>query len=252
MRITVADHVEMDLSAALLVTGLASYGIVGTVASNYLVRSLGLERIASVISEDFPPMAVVRDGRAFSPMRIHAAPMVCGPDGVCNQLAVAVSDFVPKPEMIAPISEAILDWAVRKRVAEVITMEGLRIEGEPEDGPVYAMANQEAVRKRLEGLDVEMLDEAVMSGFSGIFQYRGEIAGIPVTSLLVSTQEEFPDARGAAKLVSCVSPLVPKLEIDPEPLYREAERIEDDLKESMRKQAAATSEISKRSRIMFG
>ncbi len=248
----VRNHEDMDLSSALLVTGFASFGIVGSIATNYLVRSLDLRRIASVLSDEFPPMAVVRGGQAYAPMRIHAAEMVCGPDGICHQLAVGVSDFVPKPEMMAEISEALLDWAERKGIRQIITMEGLAIQDEPTDGPVFAFANDERMRERLGKLDVQFLEDAVMSGFSGLLQYRGEIANLPVASLLVSTQEDFPDARGAAKLVSCVSPLVPNLKIDPDPLFKEAERLEDELKSSIQQQAEAASEISKQSRIMFG
>jgi predicted ATP-grasp superfamily ATP-dependent carboligase len=54
-----------------------------------------------------------------------------------------------------------------------------------------------------------------------------------VMCLLGPAKANFPDARGAARLLEIVGKMLPELKLDPEPLYREAEQIEQQMKNSI-------------------
>ncbi len=250
--IRIVDQAEMDLSAALTVVGFPGIGLVGSIAANFLISTLKLERIASIISPDFPPMAVLKDGRVSSPARIHAAPMVCGADGKCNQLAVVMSDFPPRTEVLYDLSEALLSWCLEKEVVEVMVLEGLIRPEAATDTQVHGAANNQQALDRLGQMGVKSMGEGILSGLSGLLSYLGEAKGLKVTCLLAETTKEYPDARSAAKLLEVLDPLVPQIKIDPKPLYRQAEVIEGQLKNSLKKHEESIADIAERSKIMYG
>ncbi len=250
--IQIVDHKEMDLSAALVVVGFPGIGLVGSIAANYLIAALNLQRIASIISPDFPPMAVLKGGRVSSPARIHAAPMVCGESGKCNQLAVVMSDFPPRAEILHELCQELLSWCLDKKVLEIVVLEGLTRPEGGTDSYVYGAANNQMALDRLERLNVRSMGEGIISGLSGLLSYLGEARGLNVTCLLAETTKDFPDARSAAKLLEVLDPLLPQIKIDAKPLYRQAEAIEGYLKTSLRKHQESIADIAERSKIMYG
>ncbi len=251
--VTVVDHQDMDLSAALLVTGFPGVGFVGTIATNFLVQSLNLGRIASVVSGTFPPYAVVREGRPFSPVRIHAAPMVCGLDGKCDQLAVVLSEVMPRPEDMFPLGESLLRWAKAKGAQEVVALEGVKTEApEAKEPALHGVANSPEAIRRLERMGIQLLEEGLLSGFSGILTYLGEALEMDVICLIADTREGIPDARGAARVVEALKVMIPHITIDSGPLHEQAELIEGQIKASLDKHRDALDSISEQSRMMYG
>ncbi len=242
----------MDLSAALVVVGFPGIGLAGSIAANYLVSTLKLEKVASILSPGFPPMGVLHGGRVSSPARIYAAPMVCGEAGKCNQLAVVMGEVTPRAEVLYELCENLLAWCQEKGVVEILVVDGLmRSEGSEEAG-VYGVANTAEGLERLQGMQVSAMEEGILSGLAGMLTYLGEARGLKVMSLLAETTKEYPDARAAARLVEILDPLVPKIEIDPQPLYRQAELIEGHLKRSLKEHEDSIADLTERSKIMYG
>ncbi|MEK6977105.1 MAG: PAC2 family protein, partial [Candidatus Hydrothermarchaeota archaeon] len=81
--IVVMEQKKVDLSNALVVVGFPTVGLVSTIAANYVVTSLGLERIGAVYSNSFPPATVVHEATPMPPVRIYASKIACGPGGNC-------------------------------------------------------------------------------------------------------------------------------------------------------------------------
>lgn len=246
------DHQEMDLSAALLVVAFPGVGLVGSIATNFLVSTLKLERVASVESRAFPPMAILQEGRLVSPVRVHAAPMVCGVDGRCDQLAVVAAEVAPRGELLYDLSQALLEWAVEKRVVELVALEGfVPAEGAREDG-VFGAGNNRRTLDRLAELGVQPLRHGILSGTAGPLAYLAESRGLDVTVLLAATSREYPDAGAAVRLLEVLNPIVPRIDIDPQPLRAEADRIESQLTANLQRHSNSLEDMASRSRIMYG
>ncbi|MEE9267903.1 MAG: PAC2 family protein [Thermoplasmata archaeon] len=251
-QIRVVDHVEMDLSAALCVVGFPGVGLVGRIATDFLVSQFDLKRIASLRSDDFPPMAILVEGQTMSPVRIHAAPMVCGVDGMCNQLAVLQAEVTPSGAVLYELADALISWCLDKKVREMVVLEGfVRREGTP-DTVVYGAGNNAETLGRLKEIGVKPLGEGVISGIAGPLSYLAEDRGLNVTVLLAETSREFPDARASAKLLEAIDPIVPHIDIDAEPLYERAEIIESRLKQNMAQHRESVEGLTERSKIMYG
>lgn len=82
----------------------------------------------------------------------------------------------------------------------------------------------------LEKYDVKEMQEGMVSGISGVLLYEGERLDMDVICLLGPARLDMPDARGAARLLEIVGKMLPELKLDPEPLHKEAEQIEQEMK----------------------
>ncbi len=252
-RVRVLNEAEVDLRQAFLVVGLPTVGYVGAIATSYLATTGKLGLAASVVADDFPPMAVVRDGIALSPMRIVAGPAVCGVDGECDQLAVVLADFTPPATFVVPVAVALLDWAAKAKIKEILCLEGFKVErlapGEP---VVYGLCSEPAANRCLQKMKVQPFLEGVVPGLAGVLSYRARERKLPVTCLFVETSAAYPDARGAARLLETMAPLVPHISIDPKPLYAEAEAIEGNMRRAAAAQSRGVSAIEEQSSMMYG
>jgi uncharacterized protein len=81
-----------------------------------------------------------------------------------------------------------------------------------------------------------MLEHGVLRGMSGALLGEGRRRGLDLLSILVEADPRFPDARAASKLIEHLNVLLPSIELDPEPLLEEAERLEGQLKAMMETQ----------------
>lgn len=251
--ISVATWEPVDLRQALVVIGFPSVGLVGSIATAYLVDSLRLKEIGAVISTTFPPTAVVHDGIGSSPIRIFMGDVVCGPDGNCEQLCVIVSNMTPKPAMVAPLAHALVSWAREHGARELVCLEGLSVEGGPsEEARILGLASDETGRGMLELLMVPPQSDGLLVGLGGVLLYAARAVRQPALCLLAETREGFPDARGAAKLLEVLQPLVPLLKIDEKPLLEQAQVLEAAFRDQISRTKRAEKELTTPTDVMFG
>jgi predicted ATP-grasp superfamily ATP-dependent carboligase len=65
---------------------------------------------------------------------------------------------------------------------------------------------------------------------------EGKIRKMNVLGLLAEVNEDLPDARAAASVIKAIDELLLAIELDPEPLLKEAESLEQEV-QSVREQA---------------
>jgi predicted ATP-grasp superfamily ATP-dependent carboligase len=254
--ISIVDHVKLDLSKALMVIAFPGHGRAASVSAYYLIDVLKMKRLASISSARFPPMAVVRDGHPYPPIGIYSAPMVCGLDGRCNQVVVVTSEITPHPLVMEQLADALLNWAEEKRIKSFIALESLEVPeeehapGESHELQVYSVISSGA-KKMARALKSEPLGDGLLSGFSGLFSAKAELTGRALACLIVEAHPGYTDARAAAQLVKVMSPLLPKLSLDTEPLYAKAGEIEEQLKHQVEAHELAFGKLSRESEAMF-
>ena len=228
------EYSQRELQGAIALIGFPSVGLVSSIAASYIVKNLKLERVASMVSPEFPPYTLIYDGVPSPPIRFYAGERMCGADGEqCEQLVVITAEFMPKPELIKPVADMILDWCRSKGIETIITLEGMNSGMDPQEAKTLCVANGEGCESMVETYDLEEMNEGMISGISGVLLYEADRLGDEVLCLLGPAKSNFPDARGAARLLEIVGKMLPELKLDPDPLYREAEEIEQQMKTSM-------------------
>ncbi len=226
--VEIVDFEDMDLNNAIVIAGFPSIGLVSTIVANYSIDALGLRQIGALDSPYFPTLSVVHTGEPLSPVRIYAGILETG-----EKIVVFVSEFKPKPNLITPLSNAIIDWVKQKGCKLLISPEGMVVEGKSaqgDDSPVdaYAIGSTENARQILQSMNIPQFKNGIIAGVSGVLLNKGKHENIDVISILSEAHPNYPDARAAASAITVIGALI-GVKINVAPLHDEAERIEKQL-----------------------
>lgn len=228
------EYKKKDIENALVIVSFPTIGLVSSIAANFLVSNLKLELIAGIVSDDFYPAAIIQDGVPTPPVRIFAGDHECGPEGECDQLVVIVSELPLRSAAFAPLADKIIKWCEDKKCKLIITMEGVNSQDPTgENIQVFHVGSNPETNKLLEKLPSNSFKIGMVSGLSGILLYKGHIKDYKVICFLAEAHTEYPDSRSAAEILKVLDELVPQIKMDPEPLLKEAETIEEKVKASM-------------------
>ncbi|KYK23404.1 hypothetical protein AYK21_02620 [Thermoplasmatales archaeon SG8-52-2] len=232
--IELIEYKEEDLSNSLLVVAFPTVGLISSIAGHFIIDTLKLEEIGTIISKEFMPATVIHKSKPSPPVRIYAGKRECGPDGTCEQLAVIISEFMPPYNMIKPLADIILDWANKKGCKLVVALEGTHAVGEGKKEPkVYGIGSNNSMKDYLKSYKIEETKEGMITGVTGVLLYSGVLMKRDVICLLSEAHSAFPDSRAAGNLLKKLDIMLPEIKIDPKPLYKEAEKIENQIKKFM-------------------
>jgi len=226
-----------DLRGATIIDGFPSVGLVSSIAANYLIKILKMEHVAIMDSPQFPTVSLIRDAQPLNPVRIYAGDK--GPKG--DQLVAFISEFQAPANLIRPISRALVDWAVEQRCRMIVSPEGLVVDPEIKDSTdisevVFGIASTVRARELLKEHGVRTFEEGVISGVAGVLLNEGRKRDFDVITLLAEAHPDFPDARAAALVLEAIDRLLLGIDFDAKPLFEEAQRIEEHIRE-IQKQA---------------
>ena len=139
-----------------VVVGLPDVGLVGVIATHYLIRKLGLREVAYVRSDLLPPIAVLHGGLPHSPVRVF------GDKG----LVVIFSETAVPADAVAPLSKAIVDWCREKKAKLIISLSGIPVPNRQDiDKPgVFGAASLPETLELLKKHEIKVLESGIMVG----------------------------------------------------------------------------------------
>ena len=208
----------------IAIVGFPGVGLVGSILTGYIVRTLEMEVIAAITSPDFPPYALIQNGNPYPPIRVYGCKRESTSD-YCGDLIIITSEITMKPEQYYELSATLTELFKKMGIKYVIALEGIpRFNGET---GMFACGSVCASRERIDMLELKGFDEGMIRGLTGVMLYEAFISGADVTVIMCPANPALPDPRAAAQMLEPLSKLVPELKIDPEPLYKEAEEIEN-------------------------
>jgi len=235
--ITIRNIAKHNLKDAVLIDGFPGVGLVGTIVANFLINTLKLEQIGVIDSYKFPAISVIKDGEPHNPMRLYSGEQICN-DGTCNQVAVCVSEFTPPAEITKDLVNSLMDWAENNGCTKIISAEGFstgpKADGEKND--VYGVASSSGARTWIKDAKVKPFTYGTVGGITGSLLNEGKVRKLNVLGLLAEVTEDAPDAMAAANVIKAIDELLLAIELDPEPLLKEAQNLEKEVK-NVREQA---------------
>jgi len=246
---------RMDLKGSTIINGFPGVGLVSSIVANYLVNTLNLEQIGLMDSTLFPTVSLIRKSEPHHPVRIYAGTT---PGKPADNIVVFISEFQPPQSIVKPIAETLIDWAQDQWCSLIMCPEGLVIEKEegaqPEDEKsvrVYGVGSTHRAREYIIEPNVLPFSEGVITGVAGILLNEGKRRNFDVISLLAEAQQDYPDARAAAKIIEIIDRLMLHTRLDAKPLYREAERIEAQIR-AVQSKAVVDSKTQNQFSGMYG
>lgn len=227
---------RIDFKNAIIFDGFPSVGLVSSIVSNYLVTLLRLEYVGFIDSPHFPAVTVIRDSVPMATARLYARG-----DAERNdmQLAVFTSEFQPHSDITKRLGEKLMNWAMENRCKLIVSVGGLVIdrEGNEKDATatevdevaVYGIASTPNAQKYLDATDVEPFVEGIITGTSGILLREGKKRGFDVVVLLTEARQNVADAKASVLLMAAIDQMVLKMNLNMDPLLKEAEALEREL-----------------------
>lgn len=225
---------RVDLKDAVVIDGFPSVGLVSSIVANYLIALLKMEYIAVMDSNLFPTVSLIRNSEPLGPARVYARPNLKPNE---QQVVVFSTELQPSANLLRPIGTSIIDFAQEQKCRLVLSAGGLiveRGEGEEDEGDgevaVYGIGSTEEAQKLLAAADAEPFIEGVISGTAGVLLNEGKRRGMDVITLLAEARPDAADARAAALILAAIDQMILHMNLNVEPLCKEAERLEAQLK----------------------
>ena len=210
--------ISEDVKDAVVLEGSPELGLIGNILGWLLVEELEMKQIGYIDSKEFPPLAVLYKGIAIHPFRIYSS----------EGIVLFLSDFIIPPTVSYDMSNAIVDWMEKNNSKELITFNSMVVMEKSDS--VAAAANSEDALKRLGDLKLPILPFGNVNGLSGSLLTRTATKDIPASCLFAEVLNQYPDPRAAASLVNVLNRML-NIKVNAEPLLKEAEEIEERLKE---------------------
>ena len=227
---------DIKFNDLLVVVTHPTIGTISSIVGNYLVQELDLRLIGAFLSPELSPTAMVYNGVPEPPIRIYAGEYNDDPTTDFDQIVVIASDLPMERKFMYELSDRIIEWSKFNNARAILTIEAinreeLRLENEVK---VFSLTTNGESSSYVEGIDgLLKFRQGMVSGMTGLLQYKGRIAEFPVISFLAEAHENFPDSRSAAAVLAKLNKLVPKITIDPEPLLQQAEKVEDQIRQAL-------------------
>lgn len=241
-EIQIIEYTEVDLSNSILIEAFPTVGLVSSIAGHFLIEQLKLAEVGTISSRYFMPAAVIHNGVPSPPVRIYASKKICGSAESCNQIAVIISEFMPAVNIIKPVAEKILSWAQKKKCSYIVNFEGTHGLN-PKKPKTFGVATTQKMKDILKKYNIEETQEGMITGITGVLLFEGVRLKRDVICLLAEAHSSYPDSRAAALLVEALDKMLPEIHIDTQPLYKEADEIEQKIRAFI-KQAQPTAPSS--------
>ena len=238
-EIQIIEYREVDLSNSILIEAFPTVGLVSSIAGHFIVEQLKLEEIGMISSRYFMPAAIIHNGIPSPPVRIYAGKKICGATGSCDQIAIIISEFMPPVNIIKPVADEILSWAQKKKCSYIVNFEGTH--GlDPKKPKTFGVATTQKMKDILKKYNIDETQEGMITGITGVLLFEGVRLKRDIICLLAEAHASYPDSRAAALLVETLDRMLPEIKLDTQPLYKEAEEIEQKIRAFI-KQAQPTA-----------
>ena len=203
-------------SGATMLYGLPDVGLVGLIATSYLISELNLEEIAYMDSDLLPPVVVLHEGLPHAPLRIY---------GNKNFIAVISELAIPAPALHT-VMRTLVHWGQTKKVEMMVSMGGIPIENRQAitEPKVYGAASSKELLGMLSKKGLSILKEGYMVGPQALTMRYCAEKKISAIGLLAQSFYNYPDPEAAATVLKELSKIT-EIKIDVSKLLEKGEEI---------------------------
>ena len=203
-------------SGAIMLHGLPDVGLVGLIATSYIISELDLEEIAYVDSDLLPPVVVLHEGLPHAPLRIYGN----------SNLIAAISEMAVPAAALHPVMRTLIEWGGSKGAKMTISIGGIPVENrqnikEPE---VFGAASSKDLIDMLRGKGLKILKEGFMVGPQALTMRYCAERKLSAVALLAQSFYNYPDPEAAAMAIKTLAKIT-DLKIDVSKLLEKGEEI---------------------------
>jgi len=203
-------------SDAIMLHGLPDVGLVGLIATSYIISELDLAEIAYVDTDLMPPVIVLHEGLPHAPLRIFGN----------KRLLAVISEIAIPANSVHTIMRTLIDWGQSKNAKMILSIGGLPIENRQDlkEPKVFGAASNKELIRLLQEKGLEILKEGYMVGPQALTMRYCAEKEIPAIAFLAQSYYNYPDPEAAAAAIQEVAKIA-DLKIDVTQLLQKGEEI---------------------------
>ncbi|MCS7142531.1 MAG: PAC2 family protein [Aigarchaeota archaeon] len=241
---TAPFHIDMKSAQkkTSIIEGFPDVGLVGTIATSYLISQLDSSVVGHMRLEDLPPIITVQNSKIYEPCRLYLS----SADNR-KKFYIAYSD-VPIPlSGIETLASVLVEMSNKLDAPNIISVGGL---AEPtridiERPQVYVISNdEELMRLSLSTGMTAPLENGFITGIKAALIREANLRGSRVLIALAQSHFRYPDPGAAAEIVAFLNKLL-GIEVPIDPLVREADELKMRLRDLMRRTASHLTQLPK-------
>ncbi len=221
-----------------LIEGFPGFGLVSTIATEFLIEHLDAKQIGRMKSSKISPIIALHKGEVIEPLGIFYSQ---------KSNIVIVRAISPLKDMEWEAAEAVAKLAKDLGAKEIISIEGVGSDGKLPEPEAFYYSSDNSKVKKFKSIGFKPLDEGVIVGVTAaLLASRPEI-----TCLFSEAYSNLPDSRAAAKIIEVLDDYL-GLDVDYKPLLKKAESFEGKIRDLMLKSTEATTKQKEKGESYFG
>ena len=223
-----------------VIEGFPGFGLVGTIASEFLIEHLETEQIGKILFNDMPAMVAIHENKIVEPLGIFYNK---------KYNIVILHAITAATHYEWDMSSSVAKIAADLQAKEIISLEGVGSAEETKESQVFYYSNDEKSSKLFEKAGIQPLKEGIIIGVTGAVLLRVE--KVPVSCIFAETHSNLPDSKAAAKVIEALDKYI-GMSLDYKPLLEQAQKFEDKLKTILQKSQEAQDASDKKKLSYFG
>lgn len=202
----------------IIIEGFPGFGLVGTIATEFLLSHLKCEKIGRIVEEKMPAIVAVHENKVVEPIGIFYNKQY-------NIVVIHAINTAAGFEW--KMANAVRDLAKDLNAREVICIEGVGSNQPTEESRAFYYTIKNDAEKKFKKAGVSPLEEGIIVGVTGAVMLNLEKT--PLSCIFAEAHTQLPDSKAAAKIIEVLDKYL-GLKVDYKPLLKQAEQFEDKLK----------------------
>lgn len=216
-----------------IIEGFPGFGLVGTIATEFLIDHLETEFIGNIWLEDLPPIATIHQSKIMEPLGIHYNK---------KYNLVLIHGITTAKNMEWKIADAISQISKELNAKMVLSLEGIGSPGQ-KTNDLYYYSTDPKIKKNMDKNGLKLLNEGIIVGVTGALLLKRH--HLPMSCIFAETASNLPDSMAAAKVIGALDKIF-NLNVDPKPLMKQAKEFEEKLKTLMKGAQQVKKQVDKK------
>ena len=216
----IKETTNVNIEGGFIINGFPSTGLTSAVATELMINTSRFEFAATIDSDRFPPISIIKNGAPNYPTRIF----------VNNNIKTAIfSSYVTiDVSLHKNIARMMLNWASEKKCSTIISSVTVRSDSQE----IMGVASTGSARGILVDSGIKITENAAIPGIPGVLLNEGMTNAQNVIVLLVGSETTTPDLRSTYNLCDGLSKLVPGISCNLSLLKKQAKQIEEEMRQA--------------------
>ncbi len=199
-----------------IIEGFPGFGLIGTIATEFLMEHLKMEKIGTVEMDEIPAMVAIHQNKVIDPVSVHYN----------KEYNIVILHAINIGKDLGwKIADVVLQLAKELNAKEIISLEGVGSPN-PDASRVFFYSNGLGASTQELSKIAKPLMEGIIVGVTGALLAKDMKTSM--VAFFAEAQSNLPDSKAAAEIIKALDAYT-GLKIDPKPLLKQAAAFEDKL-----------------------